>query len=139
MTPPTSSNIQGQYFYTTQRACTSATTSSLFAVIFSSVGCTPQGTAGGYYATPVCANNGTIISKTGGFLALQYYPTSRCDTTPTSTSFVQLNVCGNKRSSSDFFGRGAYAKLTLNTSKITSRSVFSYSAYGVNDPGCQVG
>ena len=101
VTLPVSTNTQGQYFYTTQRACTSTTTSSLFAVMFSPVGCTAQGSGsggGGYYGAPMCASNGTIISKTGGFLALQYYPTSRCDTTPTSTSFVQLNVCGNKRS-----------------------------------------
>ena len=98
VTSPLGSSTQGQYFYTTQRACTTATTTSLFAVLFSSVGCSLQGTGGGYYGTPLCANNGTIVSKTGGFLALQYYPTYRCDTTPTSTSFVQLNVCGNKRS-----------------------------------------
>ena len=98
VTLPISSNTQGQYFYTTQRACTSATITSLFAVMFSPVGCTPQGSSGAYYGVPVCASNGTIISKTGGFLALQYYPTSLCDGSPTSTSFVQLNVCGSKRS-----------------------------------------
>ena len=43
VTLPISSNTQGQYFYTTQRACTSATISSLFAVMFSPVACTAQG------------------------------------------------------------------------------------------------
>ena len=76
----------------------------------------------------LCAANTTVVSTTGGFFMQRYYNSAGCQAAPISTSFYQLNVCGQEQES----GSVKYIALPY-ANGVPGLTVFSKIMYTSND------
>ena len=83
---------------------------------------------GNAYQINLCAANTTVTSYTGGFFMQRYYSSAGCQAAPISTSFYQLNVCGQEQDS----GSVKYISLPY-ANGIQGMTAFARITYTSND------
>ena len=98
---------------------------------------------GNAYQINLCAANTTVTSTTGGFFLQRYYNSAGCQAAPISTSFYQLNVCGQEQDTGSvmytalpyaagIIGNTAFAKITYTSNDCSGigSSPFKGTYYG---------